>query len=269
MGVDFLMRIDRLQRHRLQCHIDVVTNDQYRKDGSMSLTLFYGVPEGCSFGSIVALEWSGAKYNLCRIGMPEVVSADGYKRINPVGETPTLMLPDGRMLSESMAILGHIAAKTIGRGLGFEAGSPDDDRLKQMLAFLNTSFFNAFSPLWYSIEHELTDEARAALRAYGIAKVERAHADLETLLAGKPWLLGERRSLADAYFMGIARWNDFHQVVDRSQFPALDGLYQRMLDDPAVRFAHAIEHEEPAKSAGGFLGHVGLDEVLGRMAKAA
>ena len=235
----------------------------------MPLTLFYGVPEGCSFGSIVALEWSGAKYNLCRIGMPETVSSEDYKRINPIGETPTLMLPDGRMLSESMAILGHIAAKTVDKGLGFEPGSPDDDRLKQMLAFLNTSFFNAFSPLWYSFEHDLTDTAKAALRNYGIAKVEQAHAQLETLIGGKEWLIGDKRSLADAYFMGIARWNDFHKVVDRTQFPALNGLYQRMLEDPAVRFAQAIEHEEPATSAGGFLAHVGIDAVLGQMRKAA
>ena len=88
----------------------------------MPLTLFYGVPEGCSFGSIVALEWSGVPYNLCRVDMPETVSGIDYKRINPVGETPTLMLPDGRLISESMAILGHIAAKTVGRGLGFEPG---------------------------------------------------------------------------------------------------------------------------------------------------
>lgn len=235
----------------------------------MPLTLFYGVPEGCSFGSIVALEWSGAKYRLCRVAMPDMVSTADYKRINPVGETPTLMLPDGRFLSESMAILGHIAAKTVDKGLGFDPGSPDDDRLKQMLAFLNTSFFNAFSPLWYAVEHDLTDESRHALKAYGSAKVEQAHAQLETLIDGSEWLIGEKRSLADAYFMGIARWNDFHKVVDRSAFPALNRLYQRMLDDPAVRFAHAIEHEEPASSAGGFLGHVGLDEVLGGLSRAA
>ena len=235
----------------------------------MPLTLFYGVPEGCSFGSIVALEWSGVPYNLCRVDMPETVSGIDYKRINPVGETPTLMLPDGRLISESMAILGHIAAMTVGRGLGFEPGSPDDDRLKQMLAFLNTSFFNAFSPLWYAAEHPLTDEAREALRAYGIAKVEHAHAQLEALLDGRKWLVGDDRSLADAYFMGIARWNDFHKVVDRTAYPALNGLYQRMLDDPAVRFAHAIEHAMAATSAGGFLGHVTLGDMLGRLEKAA
>jgi glutathione S-transferase len=138
-----------------------------------------------------------------------------------------------------------------------------------MLAFLNTSFFNAFSPLWYAFEHDLTDAARTALRNYGVAKVERAHAELEMLIGNGEWLTGDRKSLADAYFMGIARWNDFHKVVDRSRFPTLNGLYQRMLEDPAVRFAHAIEHEEAAVSAGGFQGHASLDELLGQIGKAA
>ncbi|MGO7258855.1 glutathione S-transferase N-terminal domain-containing protein, partial [Rhizobium brockwellii] len=80
----------------------------------MSPILFYGVPEGCSFGSIVALEWSGLPYRLCRVEMPEMVSTDDYARINAVGETPSLLLEDGRTISESMAILHHIGARAVG-----------------------------------------------------------------------------------------------------------------------------------------------------------
>ena len=36
----------------------------------MEPVLFYGVPQGCSFGSIVALEWLNQPYRLCRINMP-------------------------------------------------------------------------------------------------------------------------------------------------------------------------------------------------------
>jgi glutathione S-transferase len=35
----------------------------------MQRVLFYGVPQGSSFGSIVALEWLGQPYQLCRIEM--------------------------------------------------------------------------------------------------------------------------------------------------------------------------------------------------------
>ncbi len=235
----------------------------------MTPILFYGVPEGCSFGSIVALEWTGAPYRLCRIEMPAVVSSDTYKPVNPVGETPSLMLPDGRLISESMAILNHIAARTVGKGWGFDPKSEKFDRLNQMLAFLNTGFFNAFGPLWHAVEHEMEPQAKEALRAYGIAKVEKAHLHLEKLLAGREWLVGDEKSFADAYFAGIARWNDFHQVVDRRQFPALNALYERLQQDPAVRFAWAIEHQEEAQTSGRFLGHVSLQEALGSLMRAA
>lgn len=235
----------------------------------MSPILFYGVPEGCSFASIVALEWSGEPYHLCRIEMPEVVSSEDYGRINAIGETPSLMLGDGRVMSESMAILNHIASGHIRKGLGFAQGSAEFDRLNQMLAYLNTSFFNAFSSLWYTIEHELEPDARKALTAYGVAKVEKVHRELEQLLGGRKWLLGKGPSLADAYFAGIARWNDFHNVVDRKQFPALNSLYERLQENPAVRFALAIEHEEPAESTGGFRGHVTLEDALGYLKNAA
>lgn len=235
----------------------------------MSLILFYGVPEGCSFGSIVALEWSGLPYRLCRVPMPEVVSGDEYRRINTVGETPSLLLPDSRLMSESMAILNYVSAHSIDKGLGFAQGTAEFDQLNQMLAFLNTGFFNAFSPLWHAIEHELQPSEKEALVAYGTVKVEKAHRTLERLLAGRKWLLGNRPGIADAYFTGIARWNDFHKIVDRSRFPAVDDLYQRMLQEPAVRFAHAIERREKAESTGKFLGEIDLEEALGLLREAA
>ena len=76
--------------------------------------------------------------------------------------------------------------------------------------------------------------------------------------------LGSHKTLADAYFSGIARWADFHQVNPRD-CPRLHRLRQRLESDPAVRFAHVIEHEHAASSAGGFQGHVSLDAAMAAM----
>jgi glutathione S-transferase len=223
--------------------------------------LFYGVPSGCSFGSIVALEWLQQPYRLCRIEMPEVVSSDAYRRINPVGETPTLS-SSGELISESMAVLNHIGARGIDRKLGFAQGTPEFDRLNRMLAFLNTSFFNAYAPLWYALEHGSDAKGKQVLTAYARANVQKAHANLSAMLGDQPWLLGEHRTLADAYFIGIARWNEYHQVVDRNDYPNLQRLYERLEADPAVAFAHAIEDGRAAESAGGFVGELSLDMAL-------
>lgn len=227
------------------------------------ILLFYGVPEGCSFGAIVALEWSGLPYQLCRIQMPEVVSSEAFKRINPVGETPSLRTAHGRFVSQSMAILHHIgAAAAASSELVPAQGSAAFDRFNEMLAFLNTDFFEAFAPLWYAMEHGLQGEALRAVTAMGHDKVRRAHAALEGLLAGRDWLVGERRTAADAYFLGIARWNDFHQVLDRGDYPALNALYERLQADPAVRFAHGVEHGEVVRSTGAFAGQVELGALV-------
>jgi glutathione S-transferase len=224
--------------------------------------LFYGVPSGCSFGSIVALEWLGRPYQLCRIEMPEIVSSDAYRRINAVGETPTMRTAAGDFISESLAILHHIGAQDLDRGLTFAQGTPAFDRFNQVLAYLNTSLFDAYSPFWYAVEHDLDAPQKKALTDYGRAKVLKAHADLEAMLGDRPWLLGEQRTLADAYFIGIARWNEYHRVVDRQDYPNLQRLYDQLEADPAVVFAHAIERREAASGAGGFAGEIALEDVL-------
>lgn len=235
----------------------------------MTQILFYGVPEGCSFGSIVALEWSGQPYQLSRIAMPETVTSEAYRQINPIGETPTLRTASGEFISESMAILNHIGAGAVEQGIAFRQGTKDFDRLNQMLAFLNTTFFNAYASLWYALEHASDENEREVLVAYGKTKVAKAHEDLELLLGNRPWLLGDNRTLADAYFMGIARWSDFHKTASYANYPGLSALHQRLEADAGVRFAHAIEHEEQAVSAGGFAGHVSFDDALRATRKAA
>jgi glutathione S-transferase len=232
----------------------------------MDPILFYGVPEGCSFGSIVALEWSGRRYRLCRIEMPGVVSGSDFKRLNPIGETPALMTEAGETISESVAILHHIAARSPSP---LAPLSREFDQVTQSLGFLNTTFFSAFSPLWYIVEHEPNAAEREVFTVYGTAKVRQAHEHLERMLADRDWLAGSKRSVADAYFAGIARWADFHRVADRRDYPRVSRLYERLQEDPAVRFVHAIEHEEPAASSGGFAGHVTLPEALALLRKAA
>lgn len=226
------------------------------------------MPEGCSLGSIIAFEWIGQPYRLCRIEMPGVVSGSTYRRINPVGETPSLMTARGDVISESVAIFNHIAAGALDSGLAFFQGSRDFDRLNAMLAFLNTTFFESFGVLWYLMDHAVDEAQAAVLGAYGREQVAKAHAQLEGLAADGEGLLG-RRTLADAYFFGIARWPDFHKAVDRRDYPRLHRLYEKLKDDPGVRIALAIECGEAAKSRGGFAGHVTLEEALALVKEAA
>ena len=106
----------------------------------------------------------------------------------------------------------------------------------------------------------------SVLREIGRETVAKASEQLESMLDDGEWLLGPRKSLADAYCIGLARWGKYHRVVERGQYPNLDRLIDRLEADPAVIFAHAIEDERPATSSGGFRGHVALEELSLRLA---
>jgi glutathione S-transferase len=227
----------------------------------MEPILFYGIPMGCSFGSIVAMEWLQKPYRLCRINMPEDTQRDVYARINPARETPSLMLEEGRTLSQSAAILLNIAARGQAQGLGFPPGSFEQDRLTEVLAFLNTTFFSAFGPLWKAYEMDANPPVQQVLRDVGREDVAKAHFLLNSMVADREWLAGGSRTVADAYFIGIARWATYHRALDQRQYPNVYRLIQRLEADPAVKFANAIEQGLPAQSSGGFLGHVSLEEL--------
>lgn len=229
--------------------------------------LFYGVPQGCSFGSIVALEWLGQPYQLCRIEMLEQPWDPLYAQINALYQTPSLLTEDGAVVNESLAILLHLAAGSAAAGLGPRQGSGAFDRLNQMLSYLVTDFFSAFNPLWIAYEKaELSADQRGLLQAVGREQVSNACTYLNQLLADRPWLLGEQRSLADAYLAGVARWVSYHQLFDLpADYPNLARYLDRLGSDAAVRFATAIEQGEAGTGSGAFQGHVDLEQLRSRL----
>jgi glutathione S-transferase len=232
----------------------------------MQPILFYGVPQGCSFGSIVALEWLEQPYLLSRVEMLEQPWDPLYAKLNPLLQTPALLLEDGRVLNQSLAILLHLNGRALHSGLGIAPGTADYDRLVQTLAFLNSDFFAAFIPLWKAYElADLGEAGQHLLRTLGREDVSKGCAHLERLLAGNQWLLGERRSLADAYLGGLGRWVDYLQLFDlQHDFPHLDRYLRRLGDDPAVAYAWAIERGEEAYSDVS-AGHISLAALRPRL----
>jgi glutathione S-transferase len=234
----------------------------------MEPVLFYGVPHGCSFGSIIALEWLGKPYRLSRIDMLSKPESEVFARISPLGETPALLLEDGRALTESFAIMHNIAARDLDAKLGFAQGTPEFDRLNSVLAYLHTTFHSALVPGWTAYKLAENDPNRELLRSLARDKAARSYAHLQKMLDSRKWLAGgEEKSLADAYFIGIARWGEDLGLFDLGkEFPRLFRHMQKLEADPAVIFAHAIEDGREATSSGGFRGHVTLDELNPRLA---
>lgn len=208
----------------------------------MTPILLTGFPLGSSLGLVAAFEWLGQPYQLSRVEMPGDMTTDAYGRINGRRETPVLITGGQPPLTETMAIALWLEARDHDRRVSFAPGSQEADRLHQTMAFLNTGFTSAFSPLWVAFEMETADAAfRDALRTFGRSSVARRHEQLEAMIGDSPYLLGDRPTLADAIFVGVARWADFHQAIDPGDYPKIRALKSRLEEDRAIRFALAIE----------------------------
>ncbi|MGO3125353.1 MAG: glutathione S-transferase family protein [Advenella sp.] len=227
--------------------------------------LLYGVPAGSSMGLIAALEWLGKPYRLCRVDMLSEMLEPAYLRINPRRETPVLITDQGQVLTETMAIANWLQDRDTERRISFAPTSPDTDRMHQLMAFINTGFTGAFVPLWQAWEMENPDpQVKKILQQAGNAGVINRHDKLEQMVGDNPFLLGAQPCLADAIFIGVARWLEIHQVADPARWPKIAAMRERISCTPAVAFATAIENGDTLAGSDSFLGHLPLNEVIER-----
>jgi len=231
----------------------------------MEPVLLYGFPAGSSMGLVAALEWLGKPYRLSRVDMFGEMREPYYKRINPRVETPALVTDVGDVLTETMAIAAWLEARDTERRISFDPRSREADRMHQLMGFINTGFTGAFGPLWAAREMQPPNPPmQAALKEWGGEGVIERHDRLEEMIGDTRFLIADHPTLADGILIGVARWLDFHEVADKTRWPKLATLRNRIKADPAVIYATALENGEMQSGKGACIGHIELTEVIDR-----
>lgn len=231
----------------------------------MEPILIYGFPLGSSMGLVAALEWLGEPYRLCRVDMLGEMREPSYARINPRHETPAFVDDQGRILTETVAIASWLEARDTHRRVSFDPLSREADRMHQIMAFVNTGFTAAFTPHWAALEMDPPNPAmQAMLRDWGRERILERHDKLEEMISDTPFLVGDKPTLADAVFIGVARWLDFHAIAHKSRWPKMAALRERLEADPAVTYATALESGDNPTRTGSCVGHVPLAELIGQ-----
>ena len=127
------------------------------------------------------------------------------EKVNPLAQVPTLVLPDGSIMSESAAITLLLADITGKDSLVPGAGAPERAKFLRWLIFIVANIYPTFTyaddPSRFVSLNAARDPFRAATDAYAQRlwrQVER-----ET---GSPWFLGERFFALDIYINVMTRW---------------------------------------------------------------
>jgi GST-like protein len=151
--------------------------------------------------------------------------------VNPLGQVPTVVMPDGSVMTESLALVLHIDELVPDAGLVPAPGDPLRRDALRWLTFLVAAVYPTFT---YGDEPEQwVGEAGPALREATHAHRRRLWAQLETAARG-PWFLGARCSAIDVYVAVMTRWRP-NRPWFAAHAPKLHAIAVALDSDPRLR----------------------------------
>lgn len=137
--------------------------------------------------------------------------SQAHRAINPMGRVPALVLPDGMVLTESLAILLTLADRHPEAEL---LPAPGDPGRATVLRWMTVAAAEGYPhvtrydyPERFSADpsHAPAIRDRAQQMYRDIWRLVEAHAGLKGTMA-EPYLLGARFTIADPYLAMLSRW---------------------------------------------------------------
>ena len=198
------------------------------------MKLYYS-PGACSLSPHIVLHEAGLAHTSVLASTKSHKLQDGtdYYTINPLGYVPVLELDDGTRLREGPAIVQYLADQAPQKNLAPANGTLGRYRLQEWLTFIGTEIHKGFGPLF----------APGTPDAYKPTVLDRLRARLQWVdgeLAGKPYLMGEHFTVADAYLFTVTNWAQ-PVGLDISHLKNLAAYRERIAARPAVQAAMKAE----------------------------
>lgn len=172
-----------------------------------------------------------------------VVDTPEYLAMNPNGTVPTLQDGDNPPLWETGAILRYLAnahapetfwpADPIARA--------DVDRWAEWSKINIALRFTG--PVFWRVVRTPPSRRDPAAIADALCTLDKYLAIAEARLAGRPYLVGERLTLADIQF-GHCLFRYFDIDIERSEHPNIRRYYETLTERPAYRGCVMVSYEE-------------------------
>ena len=189
---------------------------------------FYHSPGTCSQGVHIALHEARFAFEPVKVDLKtHSAGREGdFTAINAKAYVPALVMDDGQLLTENVAILSWIAE--IAPQLG-ASGTMGRVRLIEMLAFIASEIHKPFIQLFFSTGDGASKPVISTLNKRLQFMADRLDGD---------YLLGNTFTVADAYFFVMLQWANMFKL----ELPAqLTSLAKRIGARPAAQKALRAE----------------------------
>ena len=135
-------------------------------------------------------------------------NSKALKKLNPLGQVPTLIMPDGKVLTESAAIILHLADTVPGFELVPGPNHPDRAQFLHWLVFLVAAVYPTFTfgddtKRWVGADEK--HGAGKALRETTEEHRKKLWRHVEKQIDG-PWFLGPTMTALDLYMWPMTFW---------------------------------------------------------------
>ncbi len=194
------------------------------------MKLYYS-PGACSLSPHIALLEAGLPYDLVKVDLraKKIENGDDYLKVNPKGQVPALVLDNGELLTEGPVIVQIIADKAAGKNLAPSRDSAERYKLQEWLNYITGELHKNFGPMFSPV---LADDAKAFFKDRVMGKFKY----LESVLAGRDYLMGKQFTVADGYLFTMLTWAD-RMKFDLSSMPNLLAYKARVAARPKVQEA--------------------------------
>ncbi|CAM6196197.1 glutathione transferase GstA [Citrobacter sedlakii] len=198
------------------------------------MKLFYK-PGACSLASHITLRESGKDFTLEGVDLMKkrLENGDDFFAVNPKGQVPALLLDDGTLLTEGVAIMQYLADSVPDRQLLAPVGSISRYKTLEWLNYIATELHKGFTPLF---RPDTPEEYKPAVRALLEKKLQYVD---ESLKEGQ-WICGQRFTIADAYLFTVLRWASAVKL-NMASLSHIAGYMQRAAERPAIAAALKAE----------------------------
>lgn len=194
------------------------------------MKLYYS-PGVCSQAVHIALNEAGLNHSIEKVDLATKTTENGadYTRINPLGYVPALALEDGEILLEAPAILQYVADLKPEAGLAPANGTLGRVRLQEQLNYTASELHKSFGPFFAPVKPE------GALHDQALAKLGKRFEGLEAGLSdGRPYVMGDTFTVADAYTFVVASWAKLIDF-DLGPLPRVRDYIARVAGRPKVQ----------------------------------
>ncbi len=171
----------------------------------MSYTLYNRLGSG-GFVVEAALHLASAQFELIELeSKPGTPLPESFRATNPWGQVPTLVLPDGSTMTETSAILIHLADCFPDKHLAPAPGSTAHGAFLRWLIFANINVYEAVLRRAYPFRYTDDDTGYGALQTAAERRMSNALNVIESHIEG-PFLTGADMTVADIYLAMLFVW---------------------------------------------------------------